>query len=67
MKEGNTLSGELERSAPAQSQERDSLCESGEVAGIADELEGGKRLEIAIKRKKAVPNFAFLQPCLQYG
>lgn len=50
---------ERERNAPGQGQEWDSSSEIGEDAGIADELAGGKRLEVPAEGKQTAPNFRF--------
>lgn len=52
--------GKEERSALPQSHECGSSIENGEVAEIANELEGEKRLQIAIDGKRTVPDFRFL-------
>lgn len=51
--------GEEEKSPPVQSHECGNSGNDDEVAGIADELERRRRLEVAVKGERTGPSFCF--------
>lgn len=59
IEEGSVFLGEGKRSAPFESQDWNSSNETAEVAGIADDLEGGGRFEVGMEGRRIVPNFCF--------
>lgn len=62
MKEDSTVLGKGERRAPAQSYDWNSLGEDGGVAETSGELEGERKLEIAMVEKGILP-----VPCIFFA
>lgn len=52
--ERSTALGEGERTAPAQFHERNRSVDHGRVADVANELEGGRWLQIVMEKKSSV-------------